>query len=569
PSQPTRTTMLTSTAAKEPSLAEKDIPPTASETQNNPNEYEDAERNYKPKTLKFWTILIGMYLSLFLVALDRMIIATAVPKITDEFKSINDIGWYGSAYMLTAACFFPISGRIYQIYPTKWVYVCSIIIFEVGSAICGAAPNSIAFILGRAIAGSGSSGIFTGGIMIMMPMVPLRKRPTFAAFFGMAFGLASVLGPVIGGLFTDKVTWRWCFYLNLPVGGFTLATVLVLFNFGDTQKKELTTAMEKIKALDPLGVFFLAPSMVCLVLALQWGGTNYAWSEPKIIGLLVTFAVLFVAFVVVEALTPTTAMAPARVILNRSIAGGMLFMFLLAGAMMSAVYYLAIWFQTTKGDSAMDAGIKTIPLVLSMVVFTILSARITERIGYYVPAMLICPILCSVGGGMLSTLDENSGHSKWIGYQVLYGFGMGCGFQGPNLAAQTVLPRVDVPIGIALLFFMQQLGGAIFVSVSQNIFANELLERLSGVSGLDTEAVLHQGATELRKIVPPNELDTVIKAYNFSITHVFIMVAALSASIIIGSLSMEWKSIKGRDGGDKGLPKDVEADQKIETPMKE
>lgn len=134
-----------------------------------------------------------------------MIIATAVPKITDEFESINDIGWYGSAYMLTAAVFFPISGRIYQIYSTKWVYVGSIIIFEVGSAICGAAPNSIAFILGRAIAGSGSSGIFTGGIMIMMPMVPLRKRPTFAAFFGMAFGLASVLGPVIGGLFTDKV----------------------------------------------------------------------------------------------------------------------------------------------------------------------------------------------------------------------------------------------------------------------------------------------------------------------------------------------------------------------------
>ncbi|CAG9945077.1 unnamed protein product [Clonostachys rosea f. rosea IK726] len=561
--------MPSSTAANEPSVAEKDTHSTLTQSQDNQNEYEDAERNYQPKTLKFWTILIGMYLSMFLVALDRMIIATAVPKITDEFKSINDIGWYGSAYMLTAAVFFPISGRIYQIYSTKWVYVGSIIIFEVGSAICGAAPNSIAFILGRAIAGSGSSGIFTGGIMIMMPMVPLRKRPTFAAFFGMAFGLASVLGPVIGGLFTDKVTWRWCFYLNLPVGGFTLVAVLLLFNFDQMKKKSLPTVVEQIKALDPLGVFFLAPSMVCLVLALQWGGTTYAWSAPRMIGLLVAFAILFVVFIVVEALTPTTAMAPARVILNRSIAGGMLFMFLLSGAMMSAVYYLAIWFQTTKGDSAMDAGIKTIPLVLSMVVFTILSAKLTERIGYYVPAMLICPILCSVGGGMLSTLDENSGHSKWIGYQVLYGFGMGCGFQGPNLAAQTVLPRVDVPIGIALLFFMQQLGGAIFVSVSQNIFANELLKRLSGVAGLDTEAVLHQGATELRKIVPPSELDVVIKAYNVSITRVFVMVAALSASIIIGSLAMEWKSIKGRDGGDTGVSKDAEGGQKNQAPEKE
>uniref|UniRef100_A0A8H7MYZ5 Major facilitator superfamily (MFS) profile domain-containing protein n=1 Tax=Bionectria ochroleuca TaxID=29856 RepID=A0A8H7MYZ5_BIOOC len=537
--------MPSSTAANEPSVAEKDTHSTVTQSQDNQNEYEDAERNYQPKTLKFWTILIGMYLSMFLVALDRMIIATAVPKITDEFKSINDIGWYGSAYMLTAAVFFPISGRIYQIYSTKWVYVGSIIIFEVGSAICGAAPNSIAFILGRAIAGSGSSGIFTGGIMIMMPMVPLRKRPTFAAFFGMAFGLASVLGPVIGGLFTDKVTWRWCFYLNLPVGGFTLVAVLLLFNFDQMKKKSLPTVVEQIKALDPLGVFFLAPSMVCLVLALQWGGTTSRGADTN---------------------HGNGSCSRHFEPLHR---GGMLFMFLLSGAMMSAVYYLAIWFQTTKGDSAMDAGIKTIPLVLSMVVFTILSAKLTERIGYYVPAMLICPILCSVGGGMLSTLDENSGHSKWIGYQVLYGFGMGCGFQGPNLAAQTVLPRVDVPIGIALLFFMQQLGGAIFVSVSQNIFANELLKRLSGVAGLDTEAVLHQGATELRKIVPPSELDVVIKAYNVSITRVFVMVAALSASIIIGSLAMEWKSIKGRDGGDTGVSKDAEGGQKNQAPEKE
>jgi len=169
------------------------------------DQYEDAEKNYQPKSLKFWTIMIGMYLSIFLVALDRTIIATAIPKITDEFNSIEDIGWYGSAYMLTAACLFPISGRIYQLYSTKWVFLISLVIFEAGSALCGAAPSSVAFIIGRAIAGLGSAGIFTGGMMIILPLIPLRKRPTYTSFFGMVFGVASVLGPVMGGAFTDKV----------------------------------------------------------------------------------------------------------------------------------------------------------------------------------------------------------------------------------------------------------------------------------------------------------------------------------------------------------------------------
>jgi MFS family permease len=146
-----------------------------------------------------------VYLSIFLVAWDRTIIATAIPKITDEFNSIEDIGWYGSAYMLAAACLFPISGRIYQLYSTKWVFLISLVIFETGSALCGAATSSVAFIIGRAIAGLGSACIFTGGMMIILPLIPLRKRPIYTSFFGMAFGVASVLGPIMGGVFTDKV----------------------------------------------------------------------------------------------------------------------------------------------------------------------------------------------------------------------------------------------------------------------------------------------------------------------------------------------------------------------------
>jgi MFS family permease len=196
--------MNSSTASSEQSSVDQ-APTSDKPTQSVDDQYEDAEKNYQPKSLKFWTIMIGMYLSIFLVALDRTIIATAIPKITDEFNSIEDIGWYGSAYMLAAACLFPISGRIYQLDSTKWVFLISLVIFEAGSALCGAAPSSVAFIIGRAIAGLGSAGIFTGGMMIILPLIPLRKRPIYISFFGMAFGVASVLGPVMGGAFTDKV----------------------------------------------------------------------------------------------------------------------------------------------------------------------------------------------------------------------------------------------------------------------------------------------------------------------------------------------------------------------------
>ncbi|KAG6997695.1 TPR repeat-containing protein C19B12.01 [Physcia stellaris] len=486
------------------------------------NEYEDAEKNFQPKSPKFWIIVIGMYLSIFLVALDRTIIATAIPAITNGFDSIEDIGWYGSAYMLTAASFFLVFGRIYQLYSTKWVYLISIVIFEVGSAICGAAPNSIAFIIGRAIAGLGSAGIFCGGTMIILPLVPLRKRPIFTSIFGLAFGLSSVLGPILGGTLTDNVTWRWCFYLNLPIGGFTIFATLVFLHI-KSPKREKLTILAQIKRLDPIGIFFFVPSIVCLILALQWGGSTYPWSAPRIIGLLVSFAVLFIIFVIVEVLTPETAMAPTRIVLQRSIAGSMVFMLLLAGGMMSVVYYLAIWFQAAKGDSATHAGISTIPLVLSLVIMGVVAAALTQKIGYYNPSMLLSVVLCSVGAGLLSTLKPDSNHSRWIGYQVLYGLGIGAGFQTCGLAAQTVLPRVDVPIGIALVFFMQQLGGSVFLSVGQNLFSSQLVDSLSDVAGLDTYAIINTGATDLRRIVPPSELSVVVDAYSYALTRVFVL----------------------------------------------
>lgn len=166
-------------------------------------------RHYQPKTLRFWLIVLCNFLALFLVALDRTIVTTAIPRITDDFKSLSDIGWYGSAYMLTSATSQLIFGRIYKSYNMKLVFLTTVVIFEIGSAICGAAPSSKAFIAGRAIAGFASAGIFSGCTLVMISMVPLHKRPIFQGLFGAVFGIASVMGPLVGGGLTSGVTWRY------------------------------------------------------------------------------------------------------------------------------------------------------------------------------------------------------------------------------------------------------------------------------------------------------------------------------------------------------------------------
>lgn len=325
--------------------------------------------------------------------------------------------------------------------------------------------------------------------------------------------------------------------------------VIIFFLHIESPKREELSILNQIKRLDPVGVLFFIPSIVCLILALQWAGTIYSWSNPKIIGLLVTFAVLFICFIVVEVLTPETAMAPTRVFLNRSIAGSMVFMLFISGSMMSAIYYLTIWFQAAKSTSATKSGVYTLPLILSFIVLGIASAVMTQKIGYYVPSMLVAVVLCSTGAGLLSTLSPTSGKGAYFGYQFLFGTGIGFGFQTSMLPAQNVLPRADVPLGMALMFFMQQLGGAVFLAVGQNIFSTRLVHDLSGIAGLDTNTIVNTGATAIRDVVLEDELPVVINAYSHALTRVFILAAGLSAAMLFGALPVEWKKMGGEKKG--------------------
>ncbi|KAK5064457.1 hypothetical protein LTR84_000290 [Exophiala bonariae] len=524
----------------------------------------DSEANYQPKTVKFNLVMLGLYLAVFLVALDRTIISVAIPEITDTFDSVDDIGWYGSAYMMTGAAFSLMFGKIYKHYPIKTAFLGSVVIFEVGSAICGAAPTSAALIIGRAIAGLGSSGIFTGGMMVIVPLIPLRKRPIFYGLFGAVFGIASVLGPLLGGVLTT-ITWRWCFYINLPIGAVTVLAI-VFFLQVERQSRERLTVFQHIIRLDPVGTVIFVPSIVCLVLGLQWGGSRYPWSNPKIIGLLVTSGVLFVAFWVLQVFQPRTATIPMRIATQRSVLGGVMFLFLLNGSLFTIVYFLPIWFEAVRFDTPTHAGVSLLPLVISLVVMSIIAGGFTQRVGYYMPPILFSPVLTTVGAALLTELRTTTSSSSWIGYQALYGFGTGMAMQTTNMAAQTVLDRSDISTGMALNFFGQNLGGAIFVPVAQAIFESVLQKKLSAIPGMNGTNIDATGVLELKDVVPQIYIPQVQSAFNKSVTQCIFVSVALSAATLLPALIMEWRNIK--EEADKKSAKDIEVTRLNEQVMR-
>lgn len=530
---------------------------------------------YQPRTIKFWLTISCTFLSLFIVALDRTIIATAIPRITDDFNSLGDIGWYGSAYMLTASSSQLIYGRIYKFYDMELVFLPSIVIFEIGSAICGAAPNSGTFIAGRAIAGLSSAGIFTGCMLIMIPLIPLHKRPIFQSMFGIVFGVASALGPLIGGGFTNSVTWRyvrpdtatpwlmtirWCFYINIPIGAVTLIFLLLAWN-PPKSKREPVPIAAHFKRLDPLGMLFFVPSIVSLLLALQWGGSTYSWGNGRVIALFIVFCCLLLAFATVQVKMPETATIPARMITHRSVICTVFYTFLLSSAMMLTLYYLPLWckgpsysiyiyahsqsaVQTVKLVNPIKSGIYILPFVLSLVAASFLSGFVTQKIGYYAPAMYLSPCLLSIGLGLMSTFNLHTGSSHWVGYQFLAGFGQGMGTPNGGLVIQRVLPPTDIPVGVALVFFAQQLGGSVFTTVGQTILSNLLASKLSSVPGVDSRHIVNQGTTELVSAVPEEYVAAVQGAYNYACTRIFLAALGVSLAGLVCSLGVEWKSIK-------------------------
>ncbi|KAL8921809.1 MAG: hypothetical protein Q9208_005566 [Pyrenodesmia sp. 3 TL-2023] len=491
--------------------------------------------------------MVSLSLGTLLVAIDNTIIGIAIPQISTEFDALDDIGWYGSAYLLTVTALQPTFGNIYKHFDIKITYIVSVIVFEVGSILCAAAPNSYTFIIGRAVAGAGSAGIFQGALVIIGYITPLEKRPLYLGIVVSAFGIATCFGPILGGVLTAEATWRWCFWINLPIGGIVFVTLLAILkiNSANTESRKLPLKT-KIGNMDFLGAALLVGAVCCLLLALQWGGNSLPWKSATVIGLFAGFASISVLFAALQWYLGDKGTISPRVLRKRSVLMGCMFVFFLSMTLYIFSYYIPFYFQAVQSVTATISGVRYIAFAIPQVVAIITSGAVVSKIGYYVPFMVLCAIVTSIGSGASTLISVDTPTVQWAAYLVISGFGIGLGVQLPYTALQVILDQDDLSVGNAMVVFFQQLGGAIAIPIGNTLLVNGLLEQIPRrTDSVSAQQVIQAGATNLRTLT---NNDRVLRAVQIGyadavVTTLYLAVAAACVSLPFAAC-MEWKSVK-------------------------
>ncbi|KAF7854226.1 hypothetical protein EAF04_010523 [Stromatinia cepivora] len=513
---------------------------------------------------KLGIVITSLTLGTFLIALDTTIIGVAIPKITSDFKDLDDIAWFGSVYLLMVTAFQPSFGSLYKFFNVKHGFVLSIVIFEVGSILCAAAPSPRVFILGRAIAGLGAAGVYQGALGIVGYTVVLEKRPLYFGVVVSSFAVSACIAPALGGALTDHVSWRWCFWINVPIGAVVLGVVILFLNIR-TQDNAALPFKTKLKYFDGVGTLTFIGAICCLLLALQWGGQTLPWKSARMIGLFIGFGLLTCFFIFWQIHMGDYAIVPLRIFKQRSSSMVMCILFFVGMAMTTLSYYLPIYFQSVRGLSATTSGVRLLAMVVPEMIFLMLAGVVATKWGYYAPYIIAGTMICTVGCGLLTTITLNTATIIWATFEVIIGVGLGGSLQLPYTALQLVLKLcsdADLATGNAVAVFSTQLGGALGLSISQTLLLTNLQTNIPRlVTSVSPEAIIKAGAANLDLLTTdPAVLLEIRGAWASAVRVVFIFVLAASAMSVpfagfleqlnIHVVSKERQSTAREDGGD-------------------
>lgn len=429
-----------------------------------------------------WFVAVAATLSsVFLYALDNTIVADITPTIVNTFENVDNLPWLSVGFLLGGESAVLPFGKLYGLFDCKWVYITSAILFNVGSAICGAAPNLEALIVGRVIAGVGGNGMYIGVINILSVFTSDRERPTYLGLNGVVWGVGTILGPVIGGAFAESsATWRWAFYINLCVAALCAPVYLFWLPSYKPRKNEKTSKLTK--EFDYLGTVLIIGALISLIMGINFGGALYEWNSGQIIALLVVSGVLFITFGFQQAYsvltTPTTRLFGCHLLRHWNA----VLLFICAAASNCAcfvpIYYIPLYFQFTRGDGAIQAAVRLLPYIVILSVAILANGHLMGRFSYFQPWYIAGGVFSLIGGVLLSRTKVHTSTSEIYGYEFLTGLGTGACAQAAYAVIQAVLPNDDPAYSISFMMLAQTGGIALGLSLSGAVFINTAVQGL-------------------------------------------------------------------------------------------
>jgi EmrB/QacA subfamily drug resistance transporter len=488
----------------------------------------------------------GLMLVMLMAALDQTIVSTALPTIVGDLGGLNHISWVVTAYLLAQTAVTPVYGKLGDVYGRKVVLQVALVIFLIGSALCGAAQSLPELIAFRALQGLGGGGLMVGAMASVGDVVPPRDRGRYQGVFGAVFGLASVIGPLLGGFFTSALTWRWIFYVNVPIG---------ILAFGVLATTLPSRKEEQHHKIDYLGAGLLAAALSGIVLTCTLGGVNYKWTSPFIIVLAIVSIALVVAFLYVEQNHAAEPVLPPRLFGNRVFSVTSAIGLVVGFALFGSITYLSLFLQIVNGASPTGAGLQILPLMAGLLITSIGSGQLISRTGKYKPFPIAGTLIMIVGLALLSTMDATTSKLVSSLFMFVLGLGLGMVMQVLVLVVQNAVDYTDLGVATSGATLFRSIGGSVGVAIMGSIFSSRLKSQLSdrlvssGLAAKLPAAELHKLSTSAGnpaavKHLPAAIHNVYVASFTSALNRVFLIAAVVAGVAFVLSWLLEQRPLR-------------------------